>query len=78
MALAITSVITAVLFRLGHFDVGVALLAEDYGKVFHHEAIGARCRSTLGCARIPEAPTPFNFSSIRGHISRSAPPVVLN
>jgi hypothetical protein len=78
MALAITSVLIALLHRFGHFDVGVALLAEDGGKVFHHEAIGAQCRSTLGCARIPEAPTQFNFSGIRGHISRSAQPVVLN
>jgi hypothetical protein len=78
MARAIVSVITAVLFRFGHFDVGVALLAEDGGKVFHHEVIGAQCKSTIGVPRIPEAPTQFNFSSIRGHISRSASPVVLS
>jgi hypothetical protein len=78
MAIAITSVITAALFRLGHFDVAVALLGETEGKVFHHETIGARCRWTMGCSRIAEAPTQFNFSSIRGHISRSPSPVVLN
>jgi hypothetical protein len=78
MALAITSVITAVLFRLCHTDVGVALLGESSGRVFHHETIGARCRWTMGCVRIPEGKSQFNFSVIRGHISRSASPVVLN
>jgi hypothetical protein len=67
MALAITSVITALLYRFGHFDVGEALLA-----------IGAQCKSTIGCSRIPEAASQFNFSSIPGHVSRSASPVVLN
>lgn len=78
MALAITSVITSVLFRLGHSDVAVALLGESTGRVFHHETIGALCRWTMGCSRIAEAPTQFNFSSIRGHISRSPSAVVLN
>lgn len=78
MALAITSVITAVIFQLGHSDVGVALLGENSGKVFHHETIGAQCRSTLGCSRIPEAESQFNFSVIPGHISRSPSPVALN
>jgi hypothetical protein len=78
MALAITSVITSVLFRLGHSDVAVALLGETSGRVFHHETIGALCRWTMGCSRIAEAPTQFNFSSIPGHISRSPSPVVLN
>jgi hypothetical protein len=76
IARAIVSVITALLFRFGHFDVGVAVLAEDGGKVFHHEVIGAHCRSTLGCARIAEAES--QFSSIPGHISQSPSPVVLN
>ena len=78
MALAITSVITAALFRLCHTDVGVALLGETSGRVFHREVIGARCRWTMGCSRIAEAPTQFNFSSIPGHISRSPSPVILN
>ena len=50
MALAITSVLTALLYRFGHLAVGVALLAEHGGKVFHHETIGAQCQSTLGCS----------------------------
>jgi hypothetical protein len=78
MALAITSVLTAFLHRFGHFDVGVALLADTGGKIFRHEGLAARCRSTLGCARIPEAESQFNFSSIPGHVLRSSPPVVLN
>jgi hypothetical protein len=55
MARALVSVITFVLYCFGHFDVAVALLAEDVGKVFHHETIGAQCRSTLGCSRLAEA-----------------------
>jgi hypothetical protein len=78
MALAITSVITSVLFQYGHSDVAVAVLGETSGRVFHHEVIGARCRWTMGCSRIAEAPTQFNFSSIPGHISRSPSPVILN
>jgi hypothetical protein len=77
MALAITSVLTALLHRFGHYGVGVALLAEDVGKVFHHEMIiGARCKSTVGCPRIPEGKSQFNFSIIPGHISRSPSPVI--
>jgi hypothetical protein len=78
MARALVSVITSVLFRLGHSDVGVALLAEDVGKVFHHEVIGAYCKLTAGCPRMPEGKSQFNFSVIPGHISRSPSPVVLN
>ena len=78
MALAITSVITSVLFQLGHSDVSVALLGGTSGRVFHHETIGARCRWTMGCSRIAEGPTQFNFTSIPGHISRSPSPVILN
>jgi hypothetical protein len=76
MALAITSVITAALFRLCHTDVGVALLGETSGRVFHHEVIGAQCRPTFGCPRPVEAESPF--SSIPGHICRTASPVALN
>ena len=78
MALAITSVITAALFRLGHSDVGVALLAEDCGKVFHHEVIGARCLPIPGCSRISEGKSQFNFSPIPGHVLRGSPSVILN
>lgn len=55
IALAITSILTALLYRLGHYGVGVALLAENQGKIFRFESIAAQCRTTLGCARIPEA-----------------------
>jgi hypothetical protein len=78
MVYALTSVITAALFRLGHYDVGVALIGETSGRLFHHETIGAYCKITAGCPRIPEGKSQFNFSVIPGHISRSASPVVLN
>jgi len=78
MARALVSVITSVLFRLGHSDVAVALIDETSGRLFHHEAIGAYCKLIAGCPRIPEGKSQFNFSVIPGHICRSALPVVLN
>lgn len=78
MARALVSVITAALFLLGHSDVGVVLIGETSGRLFHHEAIGAYCKLTAGCPRIPEGKSQFNFSVIPGHILRSASPVVLN
>jgi hypothetical protein len=77
-ARALVSVLTAVLYQLGHSDVAVALLAEDGGKVFHHETIGARCLPIPGCSRIPEGKSQFNFSSIPGHVLCSSPSLVLN
>jgi hypothetical protein len=78
MIFALTSVIASLLLRLGHLDVGVALLGENGGKLFGHEGFVGKCRPTFGCNRIPEAESQFNFSSIPGHISRSPSPVVLN
>jgi hypothetical protein len=78
MIFALTSVIASALLQLGHFDVGVALLGENGGKLFGHEGFVGKCRPTFGCNRIPEAESQFNFSSIPGHISRSPSPVVLN
>lgn len=78
MALAITSVITSVLFQYGHPEVAVALLGETSGMMFHHETIGARCKTTIGCSRIPEAESQFNFSCIPGHICRTASHITLN
>jgi hypothetical protein len=78
MIYALTSVIASLLLQRGHFSVGVALLGENSGKMFWHEGFVGRCRSVTGCSRIPEAESQFNFSSIPGHVSRSAPPVVLN
>ena len=78
MIFALTSVIASLLLRLGHLDVGVALLGENHGKLFGHEGFVGKCRPTFGCSRIPEAESQFNFSVIPGHISRSPSPVVLN
>ena len=78
MVFALTSVIASLLLRLGHLDVGVALLGENRGKLFCHEGFVGKCHPAIGCSRIPEAPTQFNFSSIPGHVLRSSPPVVLN
>jgi hypothetical protein len=78
MIFALTSVIASLLLRLGHLDVGVALLGEHGGKLFGHDGFVGKCRPTFGCSRIPEAPTQFNFSSIPGHVLRSSPAVVLN
>jgi hypothetical protein len=77
--LATTSVIAALLQKFGHFDVAVALLANDVGKVFRCEGISGRCRATMGCSRISEAASQFDFSSIPGHVTRSSTPrAVLN
>jgi hypothetical protein len=57
MVFALTSVIASLLLRLGHFDVGVALLGENYGKLFGHEGFVGKCRPTIGCSRIAEAST---------------------
>ena len=74
--LATTSVIAALL--LGHEGVAVALLADDVGKMFRFEGIAGCCKSIRGCARVPEAKSQFDFSSIPGHVMRGLTSVTRN
>jgi hypothetical protein len=72
--LATTSILTALLHRLGYLDVAVALLADDVGKAFRHEGFVGHCRSIGGCSRVPTIESKFDFSSISGHIARGTFP----
>jgi hypothetical protein len=76
--LAKGSVIASLLHKFGHSDVAVALLADDVGKMFRFEGIAGCCKSIRGCSRVPEAASQFDFSSIPGHVMRSASSAILN
>jgi hypothetical protein len=66
--LATTSVIAAVLHKFGHFEVAVALLGDNVGKMFRHEGLAGRWRSVRGCSRAQSTKSRFDFSSILGHV----------
>jgi hypothetical protein len=65
--LAMTSVMAAALYDLGHKHVSVALLADDLGKAFRHEGLAGHCQTIRGCSQAPETPSQMDFSSIPGH-----------
>jgi len=50
--LATASILAALLHRLGYFDVAVALLADDIGKIFRHEGIVGHSKTIRGCPRV--------------------------
>jgi hypothetical protein len=73
--LATTSILAAFLYESGHCDIAVALLSDHEGKMFRHEGLVGRSRAIRGCGRVPIASSQFDFSSIRGHVLKVAPPM---
>jgi hypothetical protein len=66
--LAMTSVIAAALYDLGHYDVAIVLLSDDVGKGFRHEGLAGHSKTIGGCSRMAQNPSQIDFSSIAGHV----------
>jgi hypothetical protein len=66
--LAMTSVIAAALYDLGHYDAAIVLLSDDVGKAFRHEGMVGHARTIGGCSRVPHIPSRLDFTSILGHV----------